>query len=64
MKHATCSIDHLIDQVDISEFERQKIKSQLHQAEQVADVIQACVSKASRLVKSLTPSRRVKLHQH
>ena len=64
MKHTTCSIDHLIDQVDISEFERQKIKSQVHQAEQVADAIQACISKLGRLAKSMSPSRSVKLHQH
>ncbi len=64
MKHATCSIDHLIDQVDISEYERQKIKSQVHQAERVADTIHSCITKLSRLAKSLSPSRNVKLHQH
>lgn len=64
MKHTICSIDHLIDQVDISEYERQKIKSQVHQAELIADTIQACISKVSRLAKSLIPSRNVKLHQH
>ncbi|MGQ7844027.1 hypothetical protein ACUNV4_06110 [Granulosicoccus sp. 3-233] len=64
MDQRTSSIDHLIDRLDIPEFERENIKTSVRQAEMVSDAIGSCVAGLRRAIRFLTPSRPGSLHQH
>lgn len=64
MKNRTCSLDHLIDQVNISETEREATKAQIHRAEAVVDFIVSCGRTVNRLVKSLTHRQFKGARQH
>lgn len=64
MKQQTRSIDHLMDQVDMSEFDRRIAKAQIHRAEVVLDAIGMCVSGVSKLMKPLTRRKARGVQQH
>ncbi|ASJ75685.1 hypothetical protein IMCC3135_28165 [Granulosicoccus antarcticus IMCC3135] len=53
MQRPTCSLEHLIDQIDITESEREAVKAQVRLAESTVDALAAVASGISKLLKPL-----------
>lgn len=64
MSEQICSMDHLIDRLDMSEYDRANAKAQVRRAEMIVDGVEYFVQAAGKLVRSLTPSRFKGAHQH
>lgn len=64
MKRSTCTLDHLIDQVNITESERETAKAQVQRAEAVVDAVEAIFSGINGLGRLLTFRKNRSVHQH